>query len=284
MHFAIASQRAIASQVNVSISSTHRILRKNLDLSKKVAKLLPHELTERQKERRLTFSDSMLHRIRRHPSILDRHGVWRRNLALSPAPCQQDLWGCLDGKRKEESPHRGPQSARYTEGSPDSFSRLKGCDLSWILKHHLATQRYINTLAGLRESIRRRRPDLWELTQDGKRNFWLLHDNAPAHRARIVQEKLEKTKIRQWAHPPYSPDLSTCDFFVCAFSKQRLIAHESLQEMKEKADAILSTITPDQWEQSFQNYRGRLQKVLERHGRYFEGLDPWTLLMLQSLR
>ena len=44
--------------------------------------------------------------------------------------------------------------------------------------------------------------------------------------------------------------------------------------MKEKADAILSTITPDQWEQSFQNYRGRLQKVLERYGRYFERQDP----------
>ena len=146
----------------------------------------------------------MLHRIRRDPSILA--GVWRRNLALSPAPFQQDPWGYLDGQRKEESPHRGPQSASYTEGVS------KGVIFREFLNTTLGSQRYIKTLVGLRESIRRQRPDLWELTQDGKRNFWFLHDNAPAHQARIVHEKLEKTKIRQCAHPPYSPDLSMRDF------------------------------------------------------------------------
>ena len=72
------SVRAIPLQVNLSISSTDRILKKDLDLSKKVAKLLPHELTEGEKVRRLTLIHNMLHRIRSDPSILDKPVSVRR--------------------------------------------------------------------------------------------------------------------------------------------------------------------------------------------------------------
>ena len=268
--------RNIAPKVNLSISSTHRILKKDLNLSKKVAKLLPHELTGRQKERRLTLAHNMLHRIRSDPSTLER------------LVCGDETWVSV---RHPSSRIRGaawmtkgrrsrPSEVRRERATPKVllilFHDSKGVVFREFLDTTLGSQRYLKTLASLRESIRRRRPDLWELTQEGKRNFWLLHDNAPAHRARIVQEKLEKTKIRLWAHPPHSPDLATCDFFVFPFLKQRLneIVHESLADMKQTADAILNTITPDQWAQSLQNYRKRLQRVVEYHGRYFEGLDP----------
>ena len=39
----------------------------------------------------------------------------------------------------------------------------------------------------------------------------LLHDNASSHKAAIVREYLKQEKIVKLLHPPYSPDLATCD-------------------------------------------------------------------------
>ena len=47
---------------------------------------------------------------------------------------------------------------------------------------------YLQVQRRLRESIRKKRPDLW------KNNSWLLHhDNAPAHTSLLVREFLDKT-------------------------------------------------------------------------------------------
>ena len=45
-------------------------------------------------------------------------------------------------------------------------------------------------------------------------NNWMLHhDNAPCHMATFVVEFLAKKCIPVFPQPPYSPDLSPCDFF-----------------------------------------------------------------------
>jgi hypothetical protein len=44
---------------------------------------------------------------------------------------------------------------------------------------------------------------------------WLLHhDNVPCHAALSVREFLAKHSIPMVPHPPYSPDLAPCDFFL----------------------------------------------------------------------
>ena len=42
----------------------------------------------------------------------------------------------------------------------------------------------------------------------------LLHDIAPAHKSKLVQEYLSKKNIQTLPHPPYSPDLAPCDIFL----------------------------------------------------------------------
>ena len=48
----------------------------------------------------------------------------------------------------------------------------------------------------------------------GLRGLCLIHDNAPAYKCVLVQDFLKEEKIVQLSHPPYSPDLSPCDFFL----------------------------------------------------------------------
>ncbi|GFR93850.1 transposase [Elysia marginata] len=42
----------------------------------------------------------------------------------------------------------------------------------------------------------------------------LLHDNAPAHRARQIVETTERCGFEILPHPPYSPDLAPSDLSV----------------------------------------------------------------------
>ena len=53
----------------------------------------------------------------------------------------------------------------------------------------------------------------------------LLHDNAPAHKSATVQEYLKESGLDVLDHPPYSPDLSTFDFWLFPRLKEMLAGH-----------------------------------------------------------
>ena len=74
---------------------------------------------------------------------------------------------------------------------------------------------YLRVLELLLERIRRVRP---EYSAPG--SWFLLHDSAPVHRADAVQEFLARKQVCGFHHPPYSPDLSPCDYFL--FPKLKL--------------------------------------------------------------
>ena len=42
----------------------------------------------------------------------------------------------------------------------------------------------------------------------------LLHDNASSHKYEVVKSLLASEKVKVLNHPPYSPDLNPCDFFL----------------------------------------------------------------------
>jgi len=79
----------------------------------------------------------------------------------------------------------------------------------WVPSGQTVNQQYcIEVLTKLRERVRRKRPELW-------RNGWFLHqDNAPAHNTLCVKQFLANKNITAIEHPPYSPDLSPCDFYL----------------------------------------------------------------------
>ena len=74
---------------------------------------------------------------------------------------------------------------------------------------------YFDVLRRLRENVRRKRPQKWQI-----QNLIIHHDNAPAHRSFKVSQFLAKNNMTVIPHPPYSPDLAPCDFFL--FPKLKL--------------------------------------------------------------
>jgi len=69
----------------------------------------------------------------------------------------------------------------------------------------------------LRENIQCKRSDKW------CNNTWALHhDKAPVHASLVVQQFLASVNMTVIPHPPYSLDLTPCDFFLFPKMKMRL--------------------------------------------------------------
>ncbi|UYV60991.1 hypothetical protein LAZ67_1003019 [Cordylochernes scorpioides] len=53
-------------------------------------------------------------------------------------------------------------------------------------------------------------------------SWCLLHDNAPSHSSLTVRRFLAKNNVCVLNHPPYSPDLAQCDFYLFPKIKLKL--------------------------------------------------------------
>jgi hypothetical protein len=76
---------------------------------------------------------------------------------------------------------------------------------------------YCDVLRHLRENVRRKRPELW------RNHNWLLHqDNMPTHTSLKTIEFVTNNNMVIIPHPPYSLDLSLCDFTLFLKLKTKL--------------------------------------------------------------
>ena len=109
----------------------------------------------------------------------------------------------------------------------------------------------------------------------GLRGVRLLHDNASSHKAAIVREYLKQEKVVELPHPPYSPDLAPCDFFLFPRLKKKTLAGRKYQTRKNLGSAIfqcLNSIPRKDYENAFENWIKRLKLCASHGGEYFEGL------------
>ena len=89
-----------------------------------------------------------------------------------------------------------------------------------------------------------------------------------SHNSILVTDYLTKMGIKTVLHPPYSPDLAPCDFWL--FSKLRGCRYETIEEMKEAVTKVIDMLTQE-------DFHGAFQKLLEWYkciatrGDYFEG-------------
>ena len=62
----------------------------------------------------------------------------------------------------------------------------------------------------------------------------LHHDNAPSHSSRMVMDTVNKLGVELLPHPPHSPDLAICDFWLFPNLKNRLRGnkYESREELR----------------------------------------------------
>jgi len=78
---------------------------------------------------------------------------------------------------------------------------------------------------------------------------FLHHDNAPAHMALSLQQFLvrKKNNMTVIPHPPYSPNLAPCDFFLFPRTKRQMKGKRfaDVSEVKKKTLEVLNSISTE---------------------------------------
>jgi hypothetical protein len=125
---------------------------------------------------------------------------------------------------------------------------------------------YCEVLKRLRESIRHKRPDKW------KNNNWFLHhDNAPAHTSLVVRQFLVSKNTTIIPHN--SPDLAPCDVFLFPKMKLRLKGRrfDTIEEIQAEPQEVLNTLTLENFQGCMESWEERWDRCIHAHGHYFEG-------------
>ena len=75
--------------------------------------------------------------------------------------------------------------------------------------------------------------------------------------------------IKTVPQPPYSPDLTPCDFWL--FPKLKGCRYETIEEMKEAVMKVIDTLKQKDLNGAFQKLLERYNKCIATGGDYFEG-------------
>ena len=108
----------------------------------------------------------------------------------------------------------------------------------------------------------------------GTQRTLLLHDNASAHKAKVTTTFLSEQGIQVLDHPPYSPDLAPCDFWLFPVLKEKLAGRkfDRVQDLAKAVRSELSGLPKTDYQRALENWRRRLELCIRANGEYFEGM------------
>lgn len=263
------SIRMIGERLGIDKETVRKILHDDLNMSKVCAKLVPKNLSADQKLMRLRICSDVLEQFDNDPSMEERI-----------ITCDETWIFQYDVETKRQSMHwKSPASPRSKKGRMSKskfkamlivFFDINGIIMiEWVPEGQTVNQHYyLEVLAKLRERVRKKRPDLW------KNKSWVLHqDNAPAHNALSVKQFLADKQIPVLDHPPYSPDLAPCDYFL--FPKVKSVLKgthfESMEAVKQKTAELLRALSDEDFKHCFEQWKKRMQRCINSGGEYIEG-------------
>ena len=264
------SVRMMSDITNIDRETIRKILTEDLQMTKVCAKMVPKNLTCEQKMNRKDICSDIMERFTDDPELVSKI-----------ITCDETWIFQYDPETKRQSMHwKTPTSPRVKKARM-SKSKLKVMlivffdingiiMIEWVPQGQTVNQHYyIETLKKLRERVRKKRTNLWS------NNSWLLHqnNNAPAHNALSVKQFLAEKCITGLEHPPYSPDLAPCDFYLFPKLKSALKGthFQSVEEVKTKTADILKKMTLNDFQHCFEQWKTRMQRCIDREGEYVKG-------------
>ena len=135
---------------------------------------------------------------------------------------------------------------------------------------------YCDVLRRLRENVRRKRPQKWR-----NQNLIIHHDNAPAHRSFKVSQFLAKNNKTVITHPPYSPDLAPCDFFLFPKLKLKLRmkgrTFVTIEDIQEESQRVLDTIPKRDFQGCFQAWQKRWDRCIRAKGSTLKVMEEFNI-------
>ena len=186
-----------------------------------------------------------------------------------------------EGRLSVEDDHRlGPD---FTVRTDDNITRIKAiveedphCNIKEICSgiwdicvpkgQRVTGEFYANScIAAVEQHYKERRP------RTICKGLRILHDNARPHKTRLVKDTLESLGIVELQHPPYSPDLSPCDFWLFNNLKSHLSGRdfETNHQLGSAIFQYLKAIPKEEYKKTFHKWLERLELCVLNKGEYF---------------
>jgi transposase len=111
---------------------------------------------------------------------------------------------------------------------------------------------------------------LWRAIQpgDNRQRLFVHADNARPHTSKKVKDFFDNNGLQVAPHPPYSPDLAPCDFYLFGYIKSQLKG-QTFEEPKDLLRAVRTVcegISKATLLSTFRNWIQRLQTCHSSHG------------------
>lgn len=261
----------MANSVGISEGSVHEILSKKLGLKKVCARWVPHLLTKDQKKMRVMCSRKLLKDFKKFDTR-----------TISNMLTGDETWVYMfePQRRGDNKQWRGKYQKRPVVAKRQKSSKKV---LYTIFFNHLGPVIQIPSQSGksitgtfYKNVVLKRIKRFYEKKRPstGLRGVNLLHDNAPAHKSKGVIDFLAEEKVNVLCHPPYSPDLSPCDFFLFPLLKKMLSGrrYTTRSGLGSAVYQCLRLIPRADYSDAFRQWKLRLQKCISVGGEYFEGM------------
>lgn len=255
--------------MKIGSGSVHKILHDHLRVRRIVSRWVPHNLTDAQKQARVQWCHDMMAKFdaglsRRVYDIVTGDESWVYQ--YDPETKRQSTVWVF---QNEPTPTKVKRSRSAGKILIASFFTMTGYLVSIPLRDQSSINADWYTTKCLPEvfnAVSSKRPNT------GLRGTLLHHDNAPAHSALKTRHFLDSTPVKLLGHPPYSPDLAPCDFFLFPKIKNQLkgIQFSSPEEALAAFERAVEEVSAEDWKKCFKNWFRRMKLCIDSDGEFFE--------------
>lgn len=258
------SYEYIQKSLQVSSDTVSKILHEELRMKKVVCRWVPHSLTQFQKDERVRISRQTLQMLSEGGQRLISKIVTgdETYIPFYDTPTRQEsrVWIHED----DPTPTTVKKQRSMKKVMYAVFFRSTGLVKAVKLEDQRTVTANWYTEVCLPEVLKELRI----------RGLMLHHDNASSHTAKKTVEYLQTHGVQVVEHPPYSPDLAMCDFWLFFKLKKHLRGRRFLteEEIHEAIMDFFDSLTENDWRGAFEEWKVRLQKCIDVSGDYFEHL------------
>lgn len=260
--------RELVEMTGISYERVFNIIHNILGMRKLSARWVPRLLTPEQKRVRETTSAECLRMFKGNPREFLRRFVtvdetWIHH--YTPETKEQSKQWTSPGER-------APKKAKTVQSAGKVMATVFWDSQGIILIDYLEKGRtitgqyYCDLLDTFDAALKAKRPHL------KKKKILFHHDNAPAHSCRLATEKLHQLRYELLPHPPYSPDLAPCDFFLFPNMKKWLGGKRfaSNEEVIAATNAYFAEFDKSYYLEGLKKLENRWSKCIELKGDYVE--------------
>jgi histone-lysine N-methyltransferase SETMAR len=259
--------RKLAEEVGISQERIVHILHNELHMRKLCKKWVPHVLTEENRQKRVDVSKELLRVLEGgFRNIITGDETWI-HFYTTPSKEANKVWLTTEENR--------PQIARTAKNSKKCMFCIFFCAQGVVARIVVPKGTTVTGCLYADKVLPEVFSKFKEMTgRSSVRNVMLHHDNASPHTAKVVTKYLKQERVEILPHPPYSPDLAPCDFFLFPKIKKELKnkKYDKVENLARAVQAITSSIPKEEYHKCFENWQRRLQLCIDHDGHYFEGM------------